>query len=66
MIGVGKSHYATPKDGPFKCANCEYFKNPTFCGNRVVVDDAARGTLAMKGGLAIIQPEGCCNEYEPK
>jgi hypothetical protein len=66
MIGIGKSHYAPPPLGPFKCANCEYFKGPTFCGHPVVLEDAARGLLSKQNGLAIIEPEGCCNEYEPK
>lgn len=66
MIGVGNSHYARPKDGPFKCANCEYFKSPTFCSNEVVLKDAHRGLIAIQNGKAIVEPEGCCNEFEPK
>lgn len=66
MIGIGKSHYAPPALGPFKCKNCEYFKSPTFCNNKVVLADAERGLLSRQEGKAIVEPEGCCNEFENK
>jgi len=66
MIGIGKSRYAPPIKGPFKCSNCEYFKGPTFCNNKIVLEDAGGGLLSMQNGLAIIEPDGCCNEYEDR
>lgn len=66
MIGVGNSHYARPKEGPFKCSNCEYFKSPTFCGHPTVIADAKRGLIGIQGGKAIVEPEGCCNEFETR
>lgn len=40
--------YMDGDKGPFKCANCEYFQDPSSC----------------KKVEGKIDPEGCCNLYE--
>ncbi len=49
--------YQGPDQGPFKCANCEYFTEPNQCGKKQVI--------AELGGKksATVDPEGCCNFY---
>lgn len=50
--------YMGPDQGPFKCANCEYFTAPNQCGKQQVMDEL--------GGdqFAVVDPEGCCNFFE--
>jgi hypothetical protein len=42
--------YMGPKDGPFQCGNCEYFKTPSACAK-------------VEGEIA---PKGCCNLFEKR
>ncbi len=49
--------YQPPSEGPFKCANCEYFTEPNQCGKRQVINELGGDKAAE------VDPEGCCNFY---
>jgi hypothetical protein len=53
--------YMGPKEGPFKCSNCEYFIAPTECTKKEM--KIAQDT---NGKTATVDPNGCCNYYEKK
>ena len=49
--------YQPPSEGPFKCANCEFFTEPNMCGKRQVIEELGGDKAAT------VDPEGCCNFY---
>jgi hypothetical protein len=53
--------YMPPENGPFKCENCEHFTPKKGCDDASVKKD-----LGSKNGFAPVEPEGCCNEFDPK
>jgi hypothetical protein len=54
--------YMGPESGPFRCGNCEYFREPRYCNKTEMIKHAAK----VETGLAIVAANGCCNYFEPK
>lgn len=61
-IGTKKTGYAPPRDGPFKCGHCLHYSEGMCSHPDVMADPEIR---KAKGGEAIVESEGCCNEYRP-
>ncbi len=59
----GVAAYQPPSEGPFKCANCEYFVAPGNCQRPEVLAEVGD---ADGDGLADVEAEGCCNYYSKK
>lgn len=53
--------YLPPSQGPFRCANCAHF-SAKGCDQKEVIADLG----ANKDGLATVESDGCCNEFEKK
>jgi hypothetical protein len=65
MPGTPKVGYMPPVDGGFRCRNCKHYKtkdNGTGCDQKEVIAELGAG----KAGLAPVDENGCCNEFEPK
>jgi hypothetical protein len=54
--GTAASGYVTPDLGPFECANCTKFQEPSTCTDSHVVNDPE-----VNGQ---VDPEGCCNYFQ--
>lgn len=64
MPGTPKVGYMPPVPGGFRCENCIHFKvtkQGSGCNQKEVIAELGAG----KEGLAAIDPNGCCNEFEP-
>ncbi|MGH9444247.1 MAG: hypothetical protein ACRD3O_00665 [Terriglobia bacterium] len=68
FYGTPKSHYASSKVGPFKCATCAHLSFPHFCNHPEVIADASQnaGELRLDHGKAAVHLAGCCNEWRPR
>lgn len=65
-IGTKATGYAGPEDGPFNCEHCVHFLVPRFCNHPEVVADKELRKAPGQGALvAIVSPQGCCNEFRP-
>lgn len=65
-IGTKAVGYAGPENGPFNCAHCVHFGPPRFCNHPDVVADKELRKTSNQGTLvAIVSPQGCCNEFRP-
>jgi hypothetical protein len=65
-IGTDETGYAGPQYGPFRCGHCVWFsfgKKSGRCHHPEVVAD--RDVPKDPKGLAIVNQEGCCNEFRP-
>jgi len=51
--------YMGPKEGPFKCENCEYYSDPNKCYKEEMIKHQKADEFAK------VEPEGCCNYFEP-
>lgn len=51
--------YMGPSEGPFKCSNCEYYKDPNMCNKKEMIKGQNQSPAA-------VHPDGCCNYYEKK
>lgn len=53
-----KAHsvYLPAKEGPFRCDNCEYFREPNSCTNKYII----------KVHGPSVEPGGCCDLFEKK
>jgi hypothetical protein len=65
MPGTPKVGYMPPVSGGFACRNCKHFKetkNGTGCDQKEVRAELGES----KAGLAAVDENGCCNEFDPK
>ena len=65
MPGTPKVGYMGPESGPFCCSRCKHYKvrnDGSGCDQKEVVAELGKG----KNGLAPVDPQGCCNEFEPR
>jgi hypothetical protein len=65
MLGTPKVGYMGPDAGPFRCGSCNHYKETdkgSGCNQKEVIAELGAG----KTGLAAIDQDGCCNEFEPK
>jgi len=62
-IAQPNAGYQGPDQGPFKCANCEYFVAPGNCQRPEVLQQVGD---ADGDGVADVESEGCCNFYAKK
>ena len=63
--GTPKVGYMPPVPGGFRCANCKHFqvkKDGTGCDQKEVIAELGAG----KNGLAPVDDDGCCDEFEPR
>jgi hypothetical protein len=57
--------YEGPEDGPFHCANCEYFNKSTDgCRQEDMKKKSKRNRLPS--GDVLVAPDGCCAYFEEK
>lgn len=65
MPGTPKVGYMPPVSGGFRCENCKHYKEQgkgSGCNQKEVIAELGAG----KAGLAAVDPNGCCNEFDPK
>ena len=63
--GEAGTGYQGPKDGPFRCSNCEYFNAATDgCSgeNMKKMSELPR----LPSGDVEVDPQGCCVYFETK
>lgn len=58
--GESITGYAPPKDGPFKCGNCEYFAKGS-CGQSVMMESSKMAKT--ENGRVVVQADGCCTYF---
>jgi hypothetical protein len=61
MPGTKEAGYMPPVAGGFKCENCIHL-TPQGCNEDEVIEDLG----ANKDGKADVNPQGCCNFFNPK
>jgi len=55
--------YEGPKDGPFSCSTCEYFKTQdNSCGQKDFMEKSKRPKTSE--GRVKVEAEGCCIYHE--
>lgn len=62
-IGTPKVGYAGPDHGPFRCGHCKHYEQTdkgSGCNDKEVIAELGKG----KSGLAAVDPNGCCNEFD--
>ena len=64
----GHSVYMGADAGPFRCDHCEYYPSAGRCNNRIIIGYAKdkKFGLSMSGTLAVVNPGGCSDEFQPK
>lgn len=65
MAGTPKVGYMQPVPGGFRCGNCVHYdqtKTGSGCNDKEVIAELGAG----KNGLAAVDENGCCNEFNPQ
>jgi len=61
--------YMPGTEGPFKCKNCEYYAGTNACNNDKIISYAENEKFGLKlnpSGLAVVDPNGCSDEFKKK